>query len=254
MKEKVKETLKKMGFELEPQDDRAFVFQYEGVNYLYVYNKDDKSFLMFMVHYDTEDMSQQELFKLANTFNNRVKYVKASVLYDEICLTYEREVIGHENLEEILSHMIMRLYAALFRLDDLKDDDDNDDDDDDDDDLDDYDLLDDDEDDEEDDDDDDEEDEDWDDEDDEEDDDDDDEEEDGDDDDDDEDWDDEDDEEDGDDDDDDDEDEDGDDDDDDDDEEENDDDEDDNKGAEALYDELMEQIKELLKASNPKKK
>ena len=38
------------------------------------------------------------------------------------------------------------------------------------------------------------------------------------------------------------------------DEEENDDDEDDNKGAEALYDELMEQIKELLKASNPKKK
>ena len=208
MKEKVKETLKKMGFELEPQDDRAFVFQYEGVNYLYVYNKDDKSFLMFMVHYDTEDMSQQELFKLANTFNNRVKYVKASVLYDEICLTYEREVIGHENLEEILSHMIMRLYAALFRLDDLKDDDDNDDDDDDDDDLDDYDLLDDDEDDDdddEDDDDDDEEDEDWDDEDDEEDDDDDDEEEDGDDDDDDEDWDDEDDEEDGDDDDDDDE-------------------------------------------------
>ena len=253
MKEKVKETLKKMGFELEPQDDRAFVFQYEGVNYLYVYNKDDKSFLMFMVHYDTEDMSQQELFKLANTFNNRVKYVKASVLYDEICLTYEREVIGHENLEEILSHMIMRLYAALFRLDDLKDDDDNDDDDDDDDDLDDYDLLDDDEDDEEDDDDDDEEDEDWDDEDDEEDDDDDDEEEDGDDDDDDEDWDDEDDEEDGDDDDDDDEDDD-DDDGDDDDEEENDDDEDDNKGAEALYDELMEQIKELLKASNPKKK
>ena len=253
MKEKVKETLKKMGFELEPQDDRAFVFQYEGVNYLYVYNKDDKSFLMFMVHYDTEDMSQQELFKLANTFNNRVKYVKASVLYDEICLTYEREIIGHENLEEILSHMIMRLYAALFRLDDLKDDDDNDDDDDDDD-LDDYDLLDDDEDD---DDDDDEEDEDWDDEDDEE---------DGDDDDDDEDWDDDDDKEDGNDDDDeeddndddedwDDDDEDDDDDDgDDDDEEENDDDEDDNKGAEALYDELMEQIKELLKASNPKKK
>ena len=253
MKEKVKETLKKMGFELEPQDDRAFVFQYEGVNYLYVYNKDDKSFLMFMVHYDTEDMSQQELFKLANTFNNRVKYVKASVLYDEICLTYEREIIGHENLEEILSHMIMRLYAALFRLDDLKDDDDNDDDDDDDD-LDDYDLLDDDEDD---DDDDDEEDEDWDDEDDEE---------DGDDDDDDEDWDDDDDEEDGNDDDDeeddndddedwDDDDEDDDDDDGvDDDEEENDDDEDDNKGAEALYDELMEQIKELLKASNPKKK
>ena len=253
MKEKVKETLKKMGFELEPQDDRAFVFQYEGVNYLYVYNKDDKSFLMFMVHYDTEDMSQQELFKLANTFNNRVKYVKASVLYDEICLTYEREIIGHENLEEILSHMIMRLYAALFRLDDLKDDDDNDDDDDDDD-LDDYDLLDDDEDD---DDDDDEEDEDWDDEDDEE---------DGDDDDDDENWDDDDDEEDGNDDDDeeddndddedwDDDDEDDDDDDgDDDDEEENDDDEDDNKGAEALYDELMEQIKELLKASNPKKK
>ena len=253
MKEKVKETLKKMGFELEPQDDRAFVFQYEGVNYLYVYNMDDKSFLMFMVHYDTEDMSQQELFKLANTFNNRVKYVKASVLYDEICLTYEREVIGHENLEEILSHMIMRLYAALFRLDDLKDDDDNDDDDDDDDDddLDDYDLLDDDDDDdddEEDDDDDDEEDEDWDDDDD-----------DGDDDDD-EDWDDEDDDEDGDDDDDDedgdddDDDDDGDDDDDDDGEEENDDDEDDNKGAEALYDELMEQIKELLKASNPKKK
>ena len=247
MKEKVKETLKKMGFELEPQDDRAFVFQYEGVNYLYVYNKDDKSFLMFMVHYDTEDMSQQELFKLANTFNNRVKYVKASVLYDEICLTYEREVIGHENLEEILSHMIMRLYAALFRLDDLKDDDDDDnDDDDDDDDLDDYDLLDDDDEDDEDDE------EDDDDDDDEEDGDDDDEEEDGDDDDDDEDWDDEDDEEDGDDDDDD---EDDDDDDgDDDDEEENDDDEDDNKGAEALYDELMEQIKELLKASNPKKK
>ena len=41
------------------------------------------------------------------------KYVKAYLWNDSITLTYEREMFGEENLEEMLGSMIVQLESAL---------------------------------------------------------------------------------------------------------------------------------------------
>ena len=242
MKKQVTDALRKMGFKLKHMDEKAYVFNYEGNPYLYIYNKEDKNFLVLAVRKDLDgdDMDELDILKKVNSFNNRVKYVKAVLVENAIVVSYERASLGNEDWEELLKHMIQRLDSGIFWFHEAIDNDDVDDDEDDDDEDEDDDNEDDDDEDIDDDDDDDEDDEDDDDEDD-------DDEEGGD-------------EEDIDDDDDfwtdDDEDEDDDDDDEDDDDEEDDDGDDDevDKDTEALYDELMEKIKQLLAESKTKKK
>jgi hypothetical protein len=238
MKKQVTDALRKMGFKLKHMDEKAYVFNYEGNPYLYIYNKEDKNFLVLAVRKDLDgdDMDELDILKKVNSFNNRVKYVKAVLVENAIVVSYERASLGNEDWEELLKHMIQRLDSGIFWFHEAIDNDDVDDDEDDDDEDDDEDEEDDDDedidDDEEDDEDDGDEDKDEDD-DDEDDDDDDDKDEDDDF------W----------------------TDDDDDDEDDDDDDEDDDddgdevdKDTEALYDELMEKIKQLLAESKTKKK
>ncbi len=238
MKKQVTDALRKMGFKLKHMDEKAYVFNYEGNPYLYIYNKEDKNFLVLAVRKDLDgdDMDELDILKKVNSFNNRVKYVKAVLVENAIVVSYERASLGNEDWEELLKHMIQRLDSGIFWFheaignDDVDDDEDDDDEDDDEDeeDDDDEDIDDDEEDDEDDGDEDKDEDDD-----DEDDDDDDDKDEDDDF------W----------------------TDDDDDDEDDDDDDEDDDddgdevdKDTEALYDELMEKIKQLLAESKTKKK
>ncbi len=238
MKKQVTDALRKMGFKLKHMDEKAYIFNYEGNPYLYIYNKEDKNFLVLAVRKDLDgdDMDELDILKKVNSFNNRVKYVKAVLVENAIVVSYERASLGNEDWEELLKHMIQRLDSGIFWFheaignDDVDDDEDDDDEDDDEDeeDDDDEDIDDDEEDDEDDGDEDKDEDDD-----DEDDDDDDDKDEDDDF------W----------------------TDDDDDDEDDDDDDEDDDddgdevdKDTEALYDELMEKIKQLLAESKTKKK
>ena len=145
MKKQVTDALRKMGFKLKHMDEKAYVFNYEGNPYLYIYNKEDKNFLVLAVRKDLDgdDMDELDILKKVNSFNNRVKYVKAVLVENAIVVSYERASLGNEDWEELLKHMIQRLDSGIFWFheaidnDDVDDDEDDDDEEDDDEDIDD---------------------------------------------------------------------------------------------------------------------
>lgn len=51
MKEKILEAFANLGFKLEDADGMGYVFDYEGIRFLYMYNENDENFcpLLFLV-------------------------------------------------------------------------------------------------------------------------------------------------------------------------------------------------------------
>lgn len=116
MKEKVFKALTNMGFKPEPVEDCGYYFGYEGMKLLYVYNEDDEDFLNVSLPgiYDIEDGKMAQYCALAEKLNSALKYVKAYTFGDSMWLTYERKLLGGENLEKILLHIILSMEGAFM--------------------------------------------------------------------------------------------------------------------------------------------
>ena len=115
MKEQILNTFAAMGFQLEEMEGFGYVFQYEGINYLYMPNDDDEDFLNIAVPAIVEinDENAHAAHMLMDKLNSTLKYVKANKLGDSMWLFYERELYGGEDFEKLLSRMILHLEAAL---------------------------------------------------------------------------------------------------------------------------------------------
>ena len=116
MKEKILAAFENLGFNLEDIESLGFSFNYEGINYLYMYNEDDENFLNISVPiiYDLEKDNKEKYEELKEKINSTLKYVKAYTLGDSLWIFYERDLLGNEDLEEVIRHMILHLAAALM--------------------------------------------------------------------------------------------------------------------------------------------
>ena len=116
MKEKILAAFENLGFNLEDIESLGFSFNYEGINYLYMYNEDDEDFLNISVPgiYDLEEDNKEGYNALKEKINSSLKYVKAYTLGKGLWLFYERDLLGNEDLEEVIRHMILHLAAALM--------------------------------------------------------------------------------------------------------------------------------------------
>ena len=116
MKEKILAAFENLGFNLEDIESLGFSFNYEGINYLYMYNEDDENFLNISVPsiYDFEKDNKEKYEELKEKINSTLKYVKAYTLGDSLWIFYERDLLGNEDLEEVIRHMILHLAAALM--------------------------------------------------------------------------------------------------------------------------------------------
>ena len=116
MKEKILAAFENLGFNLEDNESLGFSFNYEGINYLYMYNEDDEDFLNISVPgiYDIEEDNKEHYDALKEKINSTLKYVKAYTIGKGLWLFYERELLGNEDLEEVIRHMILHLAAALM--------------------------------------------------------------------------------------------------------------------------------------------
>lgn len=116
MKEKILAAFENLGFNLEDNESLGFSFNYEGINYLYMYNEDDEDFLNISVPgiYDLEEDNKEKYEELKEKINSTLKYVKAYTLGDSLWIFYERDLLGNEDLEEVIRHMILYLAAALM--------------------------------------------------------------------------------------------------------------------------------------------
>lgn len=111
MNEKVLNALKELGFIVENVGDTNYCFQYEGNNYLYMYNETDESFLNIAIPNVLQFNDENELYchRLMEGINNQTKYVKAYKYDDSVWLFYELELSGNEKLRDVLSRIILRL-------------------------------------------------------------------------------------------------------------------------------------------------
>ena len=116
MKEKILAAFENLGFNLEDNESLGFSFNYEGIYYLYMYNEDDEDFLNLSVPgiYDLEDDNKENYDALKEKINSTLKYVKAYTLGKGLWLFYERDLLGNEDLEEVIRRMILHLAAALM--------------------------------------------------------------------------------------------------------------------------------------------
>lgn len=116
MKEKILAAFENLGFNLEDNESLGFSFNYEGINYLYMYNEDDEDFLNISVTgiYNLEEDNKENYDALKEKINSTLKYVKAYTLGKGLWLFYERDLLGNEDLEEVIRHMILHLAAALM--------------------------------------------------------------------------------------------------------------------------------------------
>lgn len=121
MKEKVLKALEKLGFLLEPVGDIGYCFNYEGGNYLWLYNDNDTDY--FVLAYagvvEKDDISSEAYYSLIDHLNSEVKYVKAYTFCDSISLFYEREIVGEEDFEETIPRMIFRLAHTAAMIQDI---------------------------------------------------------------------------------------------------------------------------------------
>ena len=116
MKEKILAAFENLGFNLEDNESLGYSFNYEGINYLYMHNEDDEDFLNISVPciYDLEEDNKEKYEELKEKINSTLKYVKAYTLGKGLWLFYERDLLGNEDLEEVLRHMFLHLAAALM--------------------------------------------------------------------------------------------------------------------------------------------
>ena len=134
MKENVLETLKTMGFEIEDLQF-GYGFEYEDKHYLFLPQDNDENFLSIALPavMDIDDDEHVGNYRLMDELNSSMKYVKATRINDNVWLFYERQLFGNEDMEQMLSAMIMALEATVNKLHNqlqkLMDDDDDDSDD-----------------------------------------------------------------------------------------------------------------------------
>ena len=81
-----------------------------------MHNEDDEDFLNISVPciYDLEEDNKEKYEELKEKINSTLKYVKAYTLGKGLWLFYERDLLGNEDLEEVIRHMILHLAAALM--------------------------------------------------------------------------------------------------------------------------------------------
>lgn len=115
MKEKILEALRELGFKYEESDESGYMFHYEGINLLLLYNENDEEFLNISVPciYDFEDGNALAFCALSEKINSTLKYVKAYMLGGSMWLFYERELLGNDDLPQLISRMVLHLDAAF---------------------------------------------------------------------------------------------------------------------------------------------
>jgi len=115
MKEQVLNVLKMLGFQVEEIDDFGYGFLYEGINFLYMPNDEDEEFLSISIPavLEVNEENKEAVYLLMDKINLTRKYVKANMLADSMWLFYERELIGGEDMEKLVSRMIFHLETAI---------------------------------------------------------------------------------------------------------------------------------------------
>lgn len=113
MKEKILSTFKNLGFLMEDMQELGYGFDYEGLHYLWLNYDDEFLNIAIPAVLNKSDLDELAFYQVINRVNATLRYVKANEVGDSLWLFYEREMIGEEDFEVLLPHMILNLEHAV---------------------------------------------------------------------------------------------------------------------------------------------
>jgi hypothetical protein len=120
MIEQVLKAFAALGFKVNTLTHGVYIFYFEGRQYILFNNDNDESCLRIVtVVYTADNDTEKEyvgslkLHQITNSFNEKIKYVKAYTEEDKVFLAYEHKIIGDINFEDVITAMILHLHTAI---------------------------------------------------------------------------------------------------------------------------------------------
>ena len=109
------EKLEEFGFSVEEIPEFGYVFNYEGINFLYTPDNDDEDFLRFSVPniFDVTEDNRTLVFDIINNTNLKIKYDKVCAYGNNVWATYEHRIFNNDNIEEVIEHCLLVLQATV---------------------------------------------------------------------------------------------------------------------------------------------
>lgn len=114
-KKTILEKLEEFGFPVEEIPEFGYVFNYEGINFLYTPDDDDEDFLRFSVPniFDVTDDNRTLIFDIINDTNLKIKYGKVCAYGANVWASYEHRIFNNDNIEELIEHCLLVLQATV---------------------------------------------------------------------------------------------------------------------------------------------
>ena len=102
------EKLEEFGFSVEEIPEFGYVFNYEGINFLYTPDNDDEDFLRFSVPniFDVTEDNRTLVFDIINNTNLKIKYDKVCAYGNNVWATYEHRIFNNDNIEEVSTSLV----------------------------------------------------------------------------------------------------------------------------------------------------
>ena len=114
-KKTILEKLEEFGFLVEEIPEFGYVFNYEGINFLYTPDDDDDGFLRFSVPniFDVTEDNRTLVFDIINDTNLKIKYGKVCAYGNNVWASYEHRIFNNDNIEELIEHCLLVLQATI---------------------------------------------------------------------------------------------------------------------------------------------
>ena len=114
-KKTILEKLEEFGFLVEEIPEFGYVFNYEGINFLYTPDDDDDGFLRFSVPniFDVTEDNRTLVFDIINDTNLKIKYGKVCAYGNNVWASYEHRIFNNDNIEELIEHCLLVLQATV---------------------------------------------------------------------------------------------------------------------------------------------
>lgn len=111
--ETINQALNALGFTIEESEDGSYQFDYEGERYVCCL-ADEKMLVVMLPHVVGRQhfQSKEELNEWTVLMNMSIRYVKAIRMDGEIALAVEHEIVGEEDMQEELQHIIDNIETA----------------------------------------------------------------------------------------------------------------------------------------------
>lgn len=124
MIEQVLKAFAALGFKLKTVTEGIYMFYFEGRQFCLLKSDNDESCIRIVTVIYTADNDKEKeyveslkMYQITNSFNAKIKYIKAYTVDDKVYLAYEHKIIGDINFEDVITTLILHIHTSIHCID-----------------------------------------------------------------------------------------------------------------------------------------